>query len=248
MSETKELQAPRDMPYSLFDEYTMNGNCALEYKYANDCSSETQKIINDNFTEEAFYNSVAKINNQEQNYYGQTDTWMYEALEKYPIKDKNICIMGSTYPWYEAMMITYGAKECTVIEYSKRQSFHEKITYIQPDEVKNKKFDICFSISSYEHDGLGRYGDPLNPNGDLEAMRKTKDLINKDGLLFLSVPIGKDKLVFNLHRVYGEHRIKKLLDGWETVDQFGFSKNSFTNNFNGINGTPYQPLYVLRPQ
>ena len=116
------MKAPDKIPSKFYKEFTMNGKAALEYKYANDCSSETQNIINDNFTEEAFYNSVAKINNREQNYYGQTDTWMYEALEKYPIKDKNICIMGSTYPWYEAMMITYGAKECTVIEYSKRQS------------------------------------------------------------------------------------------------------------------------------
>jgi len=27
-------------------------------------------------------------------------------------------------------------------------------------------FDMVFSFSSIEHDGLGRYGDPLNPNGD----------------------------------------------------------------------------------
>ena len=115
---------------------------------------------------------ISKIKNKEVNYYGNTDKWMYEALEKYPVKGKDVCIMGSTYPWYEAMIIEYGAKSCTVIEYSKRESFHEKITYLQPHEITNQKFDMCLSISSYEHDGLGRYGDPINPNGDIETNLK----------------------------------------------------------------------------
>jgi hypothetical protein len=240
------IEAPKGIPGEFFQEYTMNGKVILEYKYANDCSDETQKMINDNFTKEIFDESIQKIKKREQNYYGPTDTWLYESLEKYPVADKNICIVGSTHPWYEAIAISYGVKDCTVIEYSKRETFHENITYKQPQEVGNQKFDVCFSISSYEHDGLGRYGDPLNPNGDLEAMKKTKDLLRKDGLLYLAVPIGFDKLVFNTHRVYGKNRIEKLLDNWEIVDQFGFFDNSFENNVNGRNGTPYQPLYILR--
>jgi len=77
-------------------------------------------------------------------------------------------------------------------------------------------------------------------------MKNTKDLIHKDSLLFLSVPIGIDKVVFNLHRVYGKHRIEKLLDGWEIVDKFGFFEESLENNVNGVDGSPYQPVYILK--
>jgi len=240
------MKAPEDIPHKFFNSFSMNGKAAMEYKYANDCSEETQKLINDNFTEDIFKESLKRIEAGEQNYYGYTDSWLYESLEKYPIAGKDVCIMGSTHPWYEAMVISYGAKSCTVIEYSPRQSFHENIVYLQPHEVGDRKFDACFSISSYEHDGLGRYGDPLNPDGDLIAMKNTKELINKGCLLYLSVPIGVDKVVFNLHRVYGSHRIEKLLENWEIVEQFGFFENSFQNNVNGINGSPYQPIYVLR--
>lgn len=240
------MKAPESIPYSLFNEYTMNGKVALEYNYANDCSEEIQKFINDQFTKENFDNSLIKANNKEQNYYGPTDTWLYQALDKYPIEGKHICIMGSTCPWYEAIAVSRGVKKCTVIEYSKRETFHPDIVYKQPHEIKDEKFDACFSISSYEHDGLGRYGDPLNPNGDLEAMLNTKNLIHKDNLLYLSVPIGIDKIVFNVHRVYGRHRIPLLLKEWELVEKFGFMNDSFDNNINGVNGTPYQPLYVLR--
>lgn len=33
--------------------------------------------------------------------------------------------------------------------------------------------DFAFSFSSWEHDGLGRYGDPLDPWGDVEAVART---------------------------------------------------------------------------
>ena len=45
------------------------------------------------------------------------------------------------------------------------------------DTALSAAFDVVLSISSFEHDGLGRYGDPLNPDGDLAAMRSTRRLL-----------------------------------------------------------------------
>jgi len=244
----EKMKAPEGIPGEMYEEYTMGGEIVMEYNYANDCSDETQEVINNGFTQEVFSKYLEMSKARQQNYYGPTDTWLHESLDKYPTDGKDICIMGSTSPWYEALLIARGAKSCTVIEYSKRKSFHENIEYVQLHEVKGRKFDACFSISSYEHDGLGRYGDPLNPNGDLEAMENTKNLLHDGALLYLAVPIGIDKLVFNVHRVYGEKRINLLLKGWDTLDQYGFFEDSFINNVNGMNGTPYQPIYVLRAQ
>ena len=240
------MEAPTQIPPEMLDAFSMQGKAIIEYRYANDCSDETQELINNNFTEENFNTSLARVHRNEQNYYGLTDTWMYEAIKRYPLEDKSVCIMGSTYPWYEAMVVDAGAASCTVIEYSPRPSFHDKITYLQPHEVVDQQYDVCLSISSYEHDGLGRYGDPLNPTGDLEAMTKTKNNLTDDGLLFLCVPMGLDKVVFNLHRVYGRARIPLLLQGWSVVDRFGFFKDTFTNNTNGTKGSPYQPIYILK--
>ena len=44
---------------------------------------------------------------------------------------------------------------------------------------------------SFDHDGLGRYGDPLNPNGDLVAMETVGSVLKEGGLFFLTVPIGE---------------------------------------------------------
>ena len=48
-----------------------------------------------------------------------------------------------------------------------------------------------FSLSSFDHDGLGRYGDPLNPDADIAAMKTVARVLKADGLLFLTIPIGK---------------------------------------------------------
>jgi SAM-dependent methyltransferase len=83
-------------------------------------------------------------------------------------------------------------------------------------------FDVAWSISSFEHDGLGMYGDPLDPDGDLKAMQKMKRIVKPGGLMFFAVPVGKDKILYNLCRIYGEVRLKKMFEGWEVLDQVGF--------------------------
>ena len=100
-------------------------------------------------------------------------------------------------------------------------------------------YDAAFSISSFEHDGLGRYGDPLNPEGDLDTMRTLRGKLRPGGLLYLAVPVGADQLVWNAHRIYGRLRLPLLLSDWEMVDSFGFSPELFDGEYN------CQPVFVL---
>ncbi len=84
-------------------------------------------------------------------------------------------------------------------------------------------FDASFSISSFEHDGLGRYGDPIAPDGDLAAMAAVRSLLKDDGFLFLAVPCGRDAVVWNAQRIYGKARLPLLLGGgWDIVSVHGF--------------------------
>lgn len=49
---------------------------------------------------------------------------------------------------------------------------------------------LAIFICSFDHDGLGRYGDPINPWGDLLAMQTVQRVLYEGGHLFLTVPIG----------------------------------------------------------
>jgi len=58
-----------------------------------------------------------------------------------------------------------------------------------------------------EHIGLGRYGDPLDPDGDLKAIGELQRVLAKGGSLLFVVPIGRSKIMFNAHRIYAYEQI-----------------------------------------
>jgi SAM-dependent methyltransferase len=64
-----------------------------------------------------------------------------------------------------------------------------------------------------EHVGLGRYGDPLDPNGDLKAMKELIRVLAPGGDLLFVVPVGQPRVMFNAHRIYGYDQIMNAFDG-----------------------------------
>lgn len=69
-------------------------------------------------------------------------------------------------------------------------------------------------MHTIEHIGLGRYGDPIDPNGDLKAFNELKRVCAKGGNLLLVVPVGIQKVLFNAHRIYDPMQIIKYLEGF----------------------------------
>lgn len=59
-----------------------------------------------------------------------------------------------------------------------------------------------------EHIGLGRYGDTIDPEGDLKAMSELKRVLAQGGTLLFAVPIGSPRIHFNAHRVYAYEQIR----------------------------------------
>ncbi|MBA4384741.1 MAG: hypothetical protein C0410_08395 [Anaerolinea sp.] len=70
-----------------------------------------------------------------------------------------------------------------------------------------------------EHIGLGRYGDPLDPDGDLKAIAELKRVLKPGGSLFFVTPVGKPRIQFNAHRIYSHEQIVEYLSGFE-IRQF----------------------------
>lgn len=186
-----------------------------------------------------------RIKKKETASYEDADTYLYQALKKFKIKGQQVAIFGSTKPWYEAFCLEYGGHPTTV-EYNRVTTDHPDLVTMTVAELDQspRVYDAGFSISSFEHDGLGRYGDPINPYGDIETMQKTKRVIKKGGLLFLAIPIGKDKLCFNAHRVYGRIRLPLMLAGWKLEKSFGYHEEFIETDYGSGSGP--QPIFVLR--
>ena len=79
--------------------------------------------------------------------------------------------------------------------------------------------DVITCISTAEHIGLGRYGDKLDPQGDLKALRELRESLKPKGLLILTVPYGRPAVVFPAHRVYDAGRFSRLTQGFTVLDQ-----------------------------
>jgi len=238
--------------------FTMNGSvqksdycCEVTGRFVG-AIHEYGSALKNNYWHKNYINElVEKAKKRKTNYYHETDIFLYNCLtfvnyqNFYSLKDKSIAVLGSVEPWYEAICLAYGAAP-TTIEYNELYSNHDKINLMTVDEYNKNpiKFDVAISISSFEHDGLGRYGDPIDPDGDLKAMQNVRENILKDnGFLFLSVPIGGDKIVWNAHRIYGPVRWPKLIEGFDIVYSSGFS-DAFLSRDMGL--STYQPVVVLK--
>jgi len=58
-------------------------------------------------------------------------------------------------------------------------------------------------MHTVEHVGLGRYGDPIDPEGDIKAMKELSRVVAPGGDLLFVVPIGGNpRIQFNAHRIY----------------------------------------------
>jgi SAM-dependent methyltransferase len=87
-----------------------------------------------------------------------------------------------------------------------------------------------------EHVGLGRYGDQLDPNADLQAISELKRVLAVRGSLLIVVPIGKAKIMFNAHRIYSyEAIIKQFAD--LTLKEFTLIPDSSDDGDLVINAT-----------
>ena len=89
-----------------------------------------------------------------------------------------------------------------------------------PEEFSNYS-DSVSCLHVLEHFGLGRYGDPLDINGHLRGFDNLHRMLKPGGILYLSFPIGTERIEFNAHRVFA---IKTVMD-WakDRFELIGFS-------------------------
>jgi len=137
---------------------------------------------------------------------------------------KTALVLGSSSPWLEIYLMKRGLRKILTVEY---REIHwelqdpgvswDSVTYHEYEkQLKHLRngitYDVIISYSSVEHSVLGRYGDSINPNGDLDALALLAKNTSTNSLILIAIPVGKDCVLFNRHRVYGIHRLKKFAE------------------------------------
>ena len=62
-------------------------------------------------------------------------------------------------------------------------------------------------MHTIEHIGLGRYGDEIDPQGDIKSINELKRVLIDGGDLLFVTPVGKPRIEFNAHRIYSYEQI-----------------------------------------
>lgn len=91
------------------------------------------------------------------------------------------------------------------------------------DAVAPDRTAICDSLSCLhvlEHFGLGRYGDRVDPDGYKTGFGNLVKMLEPGGVLYFSVPMGRQRIEFNAHRVFGLPHLLEMFEanGFELLD------------------------------
>lgn len=68
--------------------------------------------------------------------------------------------------------------------------------------IEDNSISSLSCLHALEHFGLGRYGDGVDPNAWRDGLNEMQRILEPNGILYLSVPIGNEVLEFNAHRIF----------------------------------------------
>ena len=81
-------------------------------------------------------------------------------------------------------------------------------------------------MHTVEHVGLGRYGDLIDPNGDLAATKELSRVLVPGGTFLFVAPVGRPRIEFNAHRIYSYEMVMQMFPDLE-LKEFSLVPDNF---------------------
>ena len=238
-----------EIPKELKSKYTMNGIIPIFDFYIND--NVNNRIIWNN----EYINNLIDMYKPENIKNGKYVSCPYgfhpvskllESFEKFNIYNKNVAVIGSQTPWIECILLNLG-NNVTTIEYNVPECNYPNLkckNYFTDFKNTRELYDCIVTFSSIEHSGLGRYGDPLDPDGDIKTMNDIYNNLKTHGLCIWGAPVGHDVVAWNAHRIYGKIRLPLIFKNFKELEWFGDKETLL--NLHATKDAVYQPIVVLK--
>ena len=122
--------------------------------------------------------------------------------------------VGSRVDGFVAHLLSFRA--VTVMDLRPLDGGDSRLRFLQADirslPQPDRSVESLSCLHAIEHVGLGRYGDGIDPQGHISAMRELQRVVADGGRLYLSTPIGRERLEFNAHRILTPKTILKAFD------------------------------------
>jgi SAM-dependent methyltransferase len=131
--------------------------------------------------------------------------------------------VGSRVDGFVAHVAAY--RELGVLDIRPQTSPVKNVSFIQADLMEADPglqacTDSLSCLHAIEHFGLGRYGEPIWPDGHLVAFSNLYRMLKPGGTLYFSVPIGSQRIEFNAHRVFSLEYLRQMFQGLFAVKSF----------------------------
>lgn len=137
------------------------------------------------------------------NYFWQ-DLWAARLIVKSGAR--NHFDIGSRLDGFIAHLLAAGI-DVTMIDIRKFPGDVEHLHTLVDDatslhQIPDESMESMSALCSLEHFGLGRYGDEVDPEACFKCFENIQRKLKKGGRLYISLPIGRERVEFNAHRVF----------------------------------------------
>jgi hypothetical protein len=136
-------------------------------------------------------------------HYFHQDLWAAKKIFKQkPVEHMDI---GSRIDGFIAHLLVF--MSVTIVDIRALQSDLSGVTFFQDDatdltRIQSNSVPSISSLHVAEHFGLGRYSDPIDPDACFRYMKTLQRVLSPGGRLYFSVPVGRERVEFNAHRVF----------------------------------------------
>lgn len=204
------------LEYGLYEECFFERDC-LEYEEKNE--RENFKIDRNNLW--PIINEKYAYAGAMGNYFWQ-DLWAARQIIMSGVK-KHFDI-GSRLDGFIAHLLASGV-DVTMIDV---REFPEKVDHLRTivddatklHQIADESIGSMSALCSLEHFGLGRYGDSINPEACFQCFDNIQKKLQKGGRLYIALPVGKERIEFNAHRVF---YASTIIDCFSTLSLQEFS-------------------------
>lgn len=151
-------------------------------------------------------------------HYFHQDIWA--ARKVYEAKPVHHYDIGSRVDGFISSIVVF--QPVTVLDVRRLETDVENLSFVQADATRldgmaDRSIDSISTLHAVEHFGLGRYGDPIDPDGWSRAIAELVRVAAPGGRVYFSTPVGRERTMFNAHRIFAPDTILRAFDELELV-------------------------------